>query len=157
MFKLIQLAIARIIQAMGGATSTQPAGHVPQGHTTRTGKVPSVLVGINHQPLHVQSKPKRKTKVAQPTSAVKSRKAAPKPAQTIPGKLGQLSKTLAPQTQLPAPTKRKLTQEAVPSTTVAPKLGKKKPTARQVATVSQSKPTGSKSKTPALKTHQHVK
>jgi hypothetical protein len=148
MFKLIQLAIARITQAMGGATSTQPAGHAPQVRTTQTGKAPSVLVGINPQLLHVQSKPKRKPKVAQPTSVVKSRKAALKPAQTTPGKLGQLSKTIAPQTQSPAPTKRKSKQEAVPSTTVAPKLGKKKPTVRQVAMVSQSKRTGSRSKTP---------
>jgi hypothetical protein len=88
---------------------------------------------------------------------VKSRKAAPKPAQTTPGKLGRLSKTLAPQTQSPAPTKRKSTQEVAPSTTVVPKLGKKKPTVRQVAMVSQSKPTGSKSKTPASKTRQHAK
>jgi hypothetical protein len=107
------------------------------------------------QPAKPKTKPK--SKVAQPTSQVKSRKAAPKPAQTTPGNRGQSSKTLAPQTQSPAPTKRKLKQEAVPPTTVAAKLGKKKPTVRQVAMVSQSKPTGSKSKTPASKTRQHVK
>jgi hypothetical protein len=108
-----------------------------------------------HQP--VSKSPKRKLKVAQPTSVVKSRKAAPKPAQTTLGNRGQLSKTLAPQIQSPAPTKRKSKQEAVSSTTVAAKLGKKKPTARQVAMVSQSKPIGSKSKTPAQKTRQHAK
>ena len=96
-----------------------------------------------------KSKPKRKPRVAQSTTPVKSRKAAPKPAQTTPGNLGPSSKTPAPLTQSPAPTKRKSTQEAAPSTTVAAKPGKKKPTARQVATVSRSKATGSKFKTPA--------
>jgi cytoskeletal protein RodZ len=61
---------------------------------------------------------------------------------------------LRPRRQSPAPTKRKSTQEAAPSTTVARKPGKKKPTARQVAMVSQSKATGSKSKTPVSKTRQ---
>jgi hypothetical protein len=102
-------------------------------------------------------KPKRKPKAVQPTTPAKSRKAAPKPAQTTPGNRGQSSKTLAPQTPSPAPTKRKSKQEAAPSITVAPKLGKKKPTARQVATVSRSKASGSKSKTPASKTRQHAK
>jgi hypothetical protein len=104
-----------------------------------------------------KSKTKRKSKTVQATSAVKSRKVAPKPAQTTPGNRGQLSKTPALQTQLPVPTKRKLKQEVVQSTTVAAKPGKKRPTVRQVAMVSQSKPTGSKSKTPASKTRQHVK
>jgi hypothetical protein len=102
-------------------------------------------------------KTKRKSKVAQPTSQVKSRKAAPKPAQTTAGNRGQLSKTLAPPTQSPAPTKRKSKQEAAPSTTAVRKPGKKKPTVRQVAMVSQSKPTGSKSKTLASKTRPHAK
>jgi hypothetical protein len=101
-----------------------------------------------------KSKPKRKSKVAQPTTQVKSRKAVQKPAQTTRGNRGQSSKTLAPQTQSPAPTKRKSKQEAAPSTTVARKPGKKKPTVRQVAMVSQFKQTGSKSKTPASKTSQ---
>jgi hypothetical protein len=105
----------------------------------------------------VKLKPKRKPKVAQQTSAVKSRKAEPKPAQTTPGNRGQSSKTLAPQTQSPAPTKRKSKQEVAPSISVARKLGKKKPTVRQVAMVSQVKQTGSKSKTAASKTRQHAK
>jgi hypothetical protein len=102
-------------------------------------------------------KTKRKSKVAQSTTQVKSQKAEPKPAQTTRGSRGQSSKTLAPQTQSPAPIKRKSKQEAAPSTIVAAKPGKKRPTARQVAMVSQSKPTGSKSKTPASKTRQHAK
>jgi hypothetical protein len=97
----------------------------------------------------VKSKPKRKSKVAQSTTQVKSQKAEPKPALTTSGNRGQSSKTLVPQTQSPAPTKRKLKQEVAQSTTVAAKPGKKRPTARQVAMVSRSKPTGSKSKTPA--------
>jgi hypothetical protein len=96
----------------------------------------------------VKQKRKYVRKPVPSTTAVKSRKAVPKPAQTTRGSRGQLPKTLAPQTQSLAPTKRKLKQEPAPSTTVAPKLGKKKPTARQVAMVSQSKLTGSKSKTP---------
>jgi hypothetical protein len=62
-----------------------------------------------------------------------------------------------PRKSSPAPTQRKPKQEAAPSTSAARKPGKKKPTARQVAMVSQSKPTGSKSKTPARKTRQHAK
>jgi len=65
--------------------------------------------------------------------------------------------TTKPRKSSPAPIKRKPKQEAAPSTTAARKSGKKKPTARQVAMVSQSKPTGSKSKTPVSKTRQHVK
>ena len=62
-----------------------------------------------------------------------------------------------PRKSSPAPTQRKPKQEAAPSTSVARKPGKKKPTVRQVAMVNQPKPTGSKSKTPASKTRQHVK
>jgi hypothetical protein len=105
------------------------------------------------------AKPKRKyvRKAAPSTKPVKSRKAAPKPAQTTLGSRGQSSKTTASQTQSPAPTKRKSKQEVAQSTTVVAKPGKKRPTVRQVAMVSQSKQTGSKSKTPAQKTRQHAK
>lgn len=65
--------------------------------------------------------------------------------------------TTKPRKSSPAPTKRKPKQEAAPPTTAVRKPGKKKPTAHQVAMVSQSKPTGSKSKTPASKTRQHAK
>jgi hypothetical protein len=66
-------------------------------------------------------------------------------------------KQTRPRRQSPAPTQRKQKTEAAPSTSAARKPGKKKPTARQVAMVSQSKPTGSKSKTAASKARQHVK
>jgi hypothetical protein len=62
-----------------------------------------------------------------------------------------------PRKSSPAPTQRKPKQEAAQPTSAARKPGKKKPTARQVAMVSQSKPTGSKSKTPASKTRRHAK
>ena len=62
-----------------------------------------------------------------------------------------------PRRQSPAPTQHKQKTEAAPSTTAARKPGKKKPTARQVATVSRSKASGSKSKTAASKTRQHAK
>jgi len=81
-------------------------------------------------------------------------------AKTLRAKRTQVSPQPAlkqPRKSKPAPTKRKPKQEVAPSTSVARKLGKKKPTARQVAMVSQSKPTGSKSKTPASKTRQHAK
>jgi hypothetical protein len=94
-------------------------------------------------------KPKRKSKVAQSTTQVKSQKAELKPALTTSGNRGRPRKTPAPLTQSPAPTQLKPKQEVVLLTTVARKPGKKKPTARQVAMVSQSKVTGSKSKTPA--------
>jgi hypothetical protein len=100
---------------------------------------------------------KRKPSVAQQTTQVKSRKPTPKLAQTISGKDGLQAVTPALPIQSPAPTKRKPKTEAAPSTSVARKLGKKKPTVRQVAMVSQSKPTGSKSKTAARPTRQHVK
>jgi hypothetical protein len=95
MFKLIQRAIARITQAMGGATLTQPAGHAPQEHTTRTGKAPSVSAATKRQPQPVSKSAKRKPSVAKPTTAVKSRKVAQKPAQTTSGKPGRPRKTAA--------------------------------------------------------------
>jgi hypothetical protein len=92
MFKLIQRVIARIIQAMGGATSTQPAGHAPQERTIQRGKAPSVSAATK-QPASKSAK--RKPSVAKPTTAVKSRKPASKPAQTTSGKRGRPRKTPA--------------------------------------------------------------
>jgi hypothetical protein len=62
-----------------------------------------------------------------------------------------------PRKSSPAPTQRKQKTEAAKPTTAARKPGKKKPTARQVAMVSQSKPTGSKSATPAREARRHAK
>ena len=95
MFKLIQRVIARITQAMGGATSTQPAGRAPQGHTTQTGKAPTVSAATKPRPQPASKSAKRKPSAAKPTTAVKSRKAAPKPAQTTSGKRGRPRKTAA--------------------------------------------------------------
>ena len=152
MFKRLVMLVRGLMGSQSTAPSLsqveQPLPSVKPLRAKRTPASPQVV----RQPA--KSKPKPKSKAVQPTSQVKSRKAAPKPAQTTRGNRGQSSKTLAPQTQSPAPTKRKLTQEAVPSTTAVRKPGKKKPTVRQVAMVSQSKPTGSKSKTPASKTRQ---
>jgi hypothetical protein len=90
--------------------------------------------------------------VEQPSPSAKRSRA--KSTQTSP----QVApKQTRPRKSSPAPTPRKPKQEAAQSTSVARKPGKKKPTARQVAMVSQSKPTGSKSKTPASKTRQHAK
>ena len=96
MFKQIRSVIARIIQAMGDVISTPPVGHVHQEPKTRAGKASSVSVDTSLQPLHPQpasKSAKRKPSVAKPTTAVKSRKAAPKPAQTTSGKPGRPRKT----------------------------------------------------------------
>jgi hypothetical protein len=107
------------------------------------------------QPAKLKSKPK--ASVAQPTTQAASRKRTPKTAQAVIGQDGLQPATPALPTQSPAPTKRKPKAAAAPSTSVARKSGKKKPTARQVAMVSQVKPTGSKSKTTARPIRQHVK
>jgi hypothetical protein len=57
----------------------------------------------------------------------------------------------------PALTQHKQKTEAAKPITAARKPGKKKPTVRQVAMVSQSQRTGLKSETPARKTCQHAK
>jgi hypothetical protein len=146
MFKRLVMLVRGLMGCQSTAPSLsqveQPLPSVKRSRAKSTPTLPDAQAPA-------KSKTKRKSKAAQPTSQVKSRKAAPKPAQTTSGNRGQLSKTPAPQTQSPASTKRKLKQEAAPSTTAVRKPGKKKPTVRQVAMVSQSKPTGSKSKTPA--------
>ena len=98
----------------------------------------------------------------QPTTPSSPTVATPLPsAKLSPVQSGQASPKVVrkprPRTSSPAPTQRKPKQEAAPSTSAAPKPGKKKPTARQVATVSRSKASGSKSKTAASKTRQHAK
>ena len=150
--------IVTLVRGLMGCRSTAPSlSQVEQpSPSAKRSRAKSTPTSLDAQ-ASAKLKTKRKSKAAQPTSAVKSRKAAPKPAQTTPGNRGQSSKTVAPQTQSPASTKRKLKQEAAPSTSAVRKPGKKKPTVRQVAMVSQSKPTGSKSKTPASKTRQHAK
>jgi hypothetical protein len=146
MFKRLVL----LVRGLMGSQSTAPSSsqEVQPSPSAKRSRAKSTPTSPDAQ-VSAKLKTKPKSKVAQSTSAVKSRKAAPKPAQTTRGSRGQLSKTPAPLTQSPASTKRKSKQEAAPLTTAAPKLGKKKPTVRQVAMVSQSKPTGSKSKIPA--------
>jgi hypothetical protein len=142
--------IVTLVRGLMGCQSTAPSlSQVEQpSPSAKRSRAKSTPTSPDAQ-APAKLKTKRKSKTAQATSQAKSRKAAPKPAQTTPGSPGQLSKTLVPQTQSPASTKRKSKQEAALSTTAALKLGKKKPTVRQVATVSRSKATGSKSKTPA--------
>jgi hypothetical protein len=83
--------------------------------------------------------------------------AKPLRAKRTPASPPAAPKQTRPRKSSPAPTQRKPKQEAAPSTSAAPKPGKKKPTARQVAMVSRSKASGSKSKTLASKTRQHAK
>jgi hypothetical protein len=151
--------LVMLVRGLMGCQSTAPSSLTVEQPllSVKRSRVKSTQASLQAALNPAKLKPKRKPKVAQSTTQVKSRKAEPKPAQTTRGNLGQLSKTPAPQTQSPALTKRKLKQEAAPSTTVVAKPGKKRPTARQVAMVSQFKPTGSKSKTPASKTRQHAK
>ena len=151
--------LVMLVRGLMGCQSTAPSSLTVEQPSPSAKRSRVNTTQASHQVARnpAQPKPKRKPKVAQPTTVVKSRKAEPKPAQTTRGNLGQSSKILAPQTQSPAPTKRKPKTEVVLSTTVARKPGKKKPTARQVAMVSQVKPTGSKSKTAARPTRQHVK
>ena len=142
--------LVMLVRGLMGCQSTAPSSLTVEqpSPSAKRSRAKSTQASQDAQ-APAKSKPKRKPKAAQSTSAVKSSKAAQKPAQTTPGKRGRPRKTIALPTQSPAPTKRKLKQEAAPSTSVARKPGKKKPTVRQVAMVSQSKPTGSKSKTPA--------
>jgi hypothetical protein len=142
--------LVTLVRGLMGCQSTAPSlsQETQASRNAKRLRVKSTQTSPDVQAL-VKLKTKPKSKVAQSTLQVKSRKAAPKLAQTTLGNRGQLSKTPALLTQSPVPTKRKSKQEAAPSTSAARKLGKKKPTARQVAMVSQSKPTGSKSKTPA--------
>ena len=151
--------LVTLVRGLMGCQSMAPSSLTAEqlSPSAKHSRAKSTPASPQAAPNPAKLKTKRKSKVAQSTTQVKSQKAEPKPAQTTRGNLGQLSKTLAPQTQSPASTKRKLKQEAAPLTSVARKPGKKKPTVRQVAMVSQSKPTGSKSKTPASKTRQHVK
>ena len=143
--------LVTLVRGLMGSPSTAPSlsQEAQPLHSAKRSRAKSTQASPDAQ-APAKLKTKRKPRVAPSTTQAKSRKAAPKPAQTTPGSLGPSSKTLAPQTQSPAPTKRKSKQEVALSTTVVAKPGKKRPTARQVAMVSQSKPTGSKSKTPAL-------
>jgi hypothetical protein len=149
--------LVMLVRGLMGCQSTAPSlsQEVQPLPSAKRSRVKSTPASQDAQ-APAKLKPKHKPKAAPSTTQVKSRKVAPKPAQTTLGSRGQLSKTPAPQTQSPAPTKLNSIQEAVQSTTVARKHGKKKPTVRQVAMVSQSKQTGSKSKTPASKTRPPV-
>jgi hypothetical protein len=150
--------LVTLVRGLMGCQSTAPSSLTAEQPSPSAKRSPAKSTQVSQDAqAPAKLKIKRKSKVAPSTTQVKSQKAEQKPAQTTNGNRGQSSKTLAPQTQSPARTPRKPKQEAAPSTTAARKSGKKKPTARQVAMVSQSKPTGSKSKTPASKTRQHAK
>jgi hypothetical protein len=130
MFKLIQRVIARITQAMGGATSTQPAGHAPQGRTTRTGKAPIVSAATKPQPQPASKKPKRKPSLVQAGTTAQSRKPKQKPAQQTFGENGLQAQTPASQPASKSPTRKSKTAQP---TTVA-KL--RKPASKPAQTTS---------------------
>ena len=158
MFKQVVMLVRGLMgcrsTAPSSLTAEQASPSVKRSRVKSTQASPQVAPKPR-QPAKSKSKPK--ASVAQPTTQAALRKRTPKSAQVALGKDGSQAAIPASPTQLPAPTKRKLKQEAAPSTSVARKPGKKKPTVRQVAMVSQSKPTGSKSKTTARPTRQHAK
>jgi hypothetical protein len=81
----LKAAIARFLTAMGGATPTPPAGHVPPVRTTEDGNN-STAQATNPQPhpqSPVQAASQKKQKAARRTSpASKSTSKKQKPAQT---------------------------------------------------------------------------
>ena len=154
--------IAMLLRGLMGNPSTAPSLSVevqplPSAKRSRAKSTPASPQTARKPRQPAKSKSKPKASVAQPTTQAASRKQTPKPAQVALGKDGSQVATPALQIQSPAPTKRKPKTAAAQPTSAARKLGKKKPTARQVAMVNQVKPTGSKSKTAARPIRQHVK
>jgi hypothetical protein len=158
MFKRLAMLVRGLVVCQSTAPflsqEVQPSPSAKRSRAKSTQASPQA-VRNPRQPAKAKSKPK--ALVAQPTTQAASRKQTPKTAQAALGQDGSQLATPALQTQSPAPTKRKPKTAAAQPTSAARKLGKKKPTVRQVAMVSQVKPTGSKSKTTARPTRQHVK
>jgi hypothetical protein len=157
----LKAAIARILTGTGGATPTLNAGPVHPEPTTPTGKV-TTAQDIQPQPpsspAPVRSQREQKA-VQSITRASKNTSKKQRPALTDKSRVtgGNSTQTPARPTQSPVPTQHSLTREPAPQTSPAVKRGRKKQTAPVVATVSPSTPTGSKSKTPARRTHRHAK
>jgi hypothetical protein len=158
MFKRLVMLVRGLMgspsTAPSSLTAEQPSPSAKRSRAKSTQASPPTA-RKPRQPAKPKSKPK--ASAAQPTTQAASRKRTQKTAQAVLGQGGSQLATPALPIQSPAPTKRKPKTAAAPSTLVARKLGKKKPTARQVAMVSQSKPTGSKSKTAARPIRQHAK
>jgi hypothetical protein len=154
--------LVMLVRGLMGCQSTAPSSLTAEQHLLSAKRSRAKSTQASPQTARkprqpVKSKSKPKASVAQPTTQAASRKRTPKAVQAALGKDGSQAATPALPTQSPAPTKRKPKVVAAPSTSAARKSGKKKPTVRQVAMVSQSKQTGSKSKTTARQTRQHVK
>ena len=90
--------IVTLVRGLMGCRSTAPSlSQVEQpSPSAKRSRAKSTPTSLDAQ-ASAKLKTKRKSKAAQPTSAVKSRKAAPKPAQTTNGNLGLLLKTPASQ------------------------------------------------------------
>ena len=158
MFKRLVMLVRGLMGSQSTApSSSQEVQPSPSAKRSRAKSTQASPKAARNQRQPAKSKSKPKASVAQPTTQAASRKRTPKAAQAVTGRGGSQLATPARLTQSPAPTKRKPKTVAVPSTSAVRKPGKKKPTVRQVAMVSQSKPTGSKSKTAAHPTRQHVK
>ena len=112
--------LVMLVRGLMGAPSTAPSSsqEVQPSPSVKRSRVKSTQASPLTAPKQRQpakSKTKRKPKVAQPTSAVASQKAVPKPAQTTRGNRGQSSKTLAPPIRLPAKPAVKAKAARVPS------------------------------------------
>jgi hypothetical protein len=140
MFKRLVTLVRGLMGCQSTAPSTSQAEQpLPSAKRLRAKSTPtSPQAALNP----VKLKPKRKSKAAQPTTAVVSRKAAPKPAQTTPGNRGLLPKTLAPQTRQPASQAQTPKQKAADSTSAVKKATRSK-TSVQIRTVRPSKVSGS--------------
>ena len=162
----LRLAIARLLglqtQHLDNPVPPTPtAGPVDPEHMTQAGSKPSVA-GTQPQPPSspVPVRSQREQKAVQSiTRASKNTSKKQRPVLTDKSRAtgGNSTQTPARPTQSPVPTQHSLTREPAPQTSPAVKRGRKKQTAPVVATVSPSTPTGSKSKTPARRTHRHAK
>ena len=140
MFKRLVMLVRGLMGCQSTAPSTsqevQPSPSAKRSRAKSTQAYPQAALNP------VKLKPKRKPKAAQPTTAVASQKAAPKPAQTTPGNRGQSSKTPASLTHQPVSQALTPKQKAADSTLVGKKATRSK-TSVQTRTVRPSKASGS--------------
>jgi hypothetical protein len=89
--------LVTLVRGLMGCQSTAPSSLTVEqpSLSAKRSRAKSTQVSPQAALNPAKSKPKRKSKAAQPTSAAKSRKAAPKPVQTTPGSRGRPRKTPA--------------------------------------------------------------
>jgi len=108
--------LVMLVRGLMGSQSTAPSSsqEVQPSPSAKPLRAKSTPTSPDAQ-APAKLKTKRKSKVAQPTTPVKSRKAAQKPAQETLGNRGQLSKTPASQIRLPVKPAVKAKAARVPS------------------------------------------